>query len=126
MELGITGKNALVGGATKGLGKACALQLADTGVNIPICAKGAGSLNEAATEIRNKSKVKVLPIQSDLAKSEEVKSVVAQTLSTFGSIDILIVNSGGPSPGKFFELAEQDWRTLISPCCYMWLNYIAL
>jgi 3-oxoacyl-[acyl-carrier protein] reductase len=109
LELGIKNKTAFVGGGSKGIGKACALQLAREGVNVAICARGGEVLKEAAQEIADLTGVKALPVQADLSKIEDVRRAVKETLSSFGSIDILIANSGGPKAGKFADLSEQDW-----------------
>lgn len=118
MKLGLEGKTALIGGASKGLGKACALQLAQEGVNLAICARELDSLNETANEIRIKSKVKVLPIQADLSNIGNIKMIVDQTQHTFGTIDILIINSGGPRAGKFFDITPVDWENAFRSVLY--------
>ncbi|SNB45044.1 SDR family oxidoreductase [Geobacter sp. DSM 9736] len=109
MELGLKGRCALVGGGSKGLGKACAMQLAREGVNVAICARSPQILESAAAEIRAASGAKILPIQADLSNLEDVNRTVAQTLEEFGRVDVLIVNSGGPRPGKFGDLSREDW-----------------
>lgn len=110
MELGLKGKKALIGGASKGLGKACAIRLAEEGVDVAICARGRESLDNATAEISSRAQVQVLSLQKDLTRIEDVNMAVAETLHSFGKIDILIANSGGPRPGSFFDLSEQDWE----------------
>jgi 3-oxoacyl-[acyl-carrier protein] reductase len=109
MKLGLKGKTAFIGGGSKGLGKACAVQLAKEGVNVVLCARGKPDLENAANDIRNFSKAQVLPIQVDLSRPDNIKKVVNQALDVFGKIDILVVNSGGPRSGKFFDLTNADW-----------------
>ena len=118
MDLGLHDKVALITGSSKGLGKACALQLAKEGVNVAICARGSEALKETANFIKKSTNVKVLPLMADLSKTTELRRVVGDTLNMFGRIDILVVNSGGPPPGNFFDLTEQDWTNAFSSIMY--------
>jgi 3-oxoacyl-[acyl-carrier protein] reductase len=97
-------------GASKGLGKACALKLAQEGSNVALCARGADGLKKATEEIESTAKAKVLPFQADLSKMEDVRMVVREAISAFGTIDILVANSGGPPAGNFFQFGEKDWK----------------
>jgi 3-oxoacyl-[acyl-carrier protein] reductase len=110
MDLSIKNKIALIGGASKGLGKGCALQLAKEGVNLALCSNDEPSLEETAELIRSTTHVEVLPIFGDLSNVNLIKKdVVDKILTKYGKIDILVVNSGGPKPGTFFDLTENDW-----------------
>lgn len=112
MDLGIEGKIALIGGASKGLGKGCAVQLAKEGVNLAICANDESSLLETTKLLQSISSIEILPIYADLSNVKSIKNdVVDKVLSKFGKIDILVVNSGGPKPGTFFDLTEGDWSS---------------
>lgn len=110
MDLKLKDKIALISGASKGLGKGCALQLAKEGANIAICARGLESLNETADFIEKSTNSKVLVIQADLSKVEDIQKVVDETIKTFDRIDILVNNSGGPPQGTFFDFSDQDWK----------------
>jgi len=110
MDTGIKGKIALVGGGSRGLGKACALQLAKEGVKVAVCARTEEELLKTSEFIRKETGVKVLPVQGDLSKSEAVNRVVQETQEGLGNIDILVVNSGGPPPGDFFKFNSDDWK----------------
>lgn len=110
MDLNLKGKIALVGGSSKGLGKGCALQLAREGANVVICARGMDKLTQTAEFIKESSGSEVLPIQADLSRPEDIIRVVDETINKFGRIDILVNNSGGPRPGKFFDFSDQDWE----------------
>lgn len=110
MDYQIKNRFALIGGASKGLGKACALSLAQEGVNIAICARNKEALYATADEIKAKTSVTVLPIVADLSDVKNIKKNVIEVVkSKFRTIDILVVNSGGPKPGTFFDLSENDW-----------------
>jgi 3-oxoacyl-[acyl-carrier protein] reductase len=110
VDLGLTGKVALVAASSKGLGKASALALAREGARVTICGRTEADLNAAAEEIRVAATGEVLAVQADLATAEGVQRVVAATAERFGGIDILVANSGGPKRGSFPELTDDDWR----------------
>jgi len=118
MNLGLRSKTALIGGGSKGLGKGCALQLAKEGVDVAICARDSETLKETADFIKKDANVKVLPLTADLSRPAELRKVVEDTLKMFGRIDILVVNSGGPPPGSFFDLTEQDWADAFNSVLY--------
>lgn len=110
MDLAIRGRVALVGGASKGLGRACAFELARAGANLILCARGKEALNRTAEEISAESKVKVVPVVADITTSAGIREVLSQGQAALGPIDILIVNSGGPKPAAFSELSLDDWQ----------------
>ena len=111
MNLGINNKVALIGGASKGLGRATAIQLSQEGVNVALCSNDAESLEETARYIKENMQVEVLAILFDLSDVTNIKSqVVDKVIEKFNRIDILVTNSGGPKAGSFFTLNEEDWR----------------
>lgn len=109
MDLGLKSKVALVGGASKGLGKGCAISLAQEGVNIVLCANDRLSLEETARLIMNMG-VEVLPLEVDMSSKKDNQRIVDETIKKFNRIDILINNSGGPPAGSFFDFSETDWE----------------
>ena len=64
----------------------------------------------AAEEIRREAHAEVLAVQADLTTAEGIQSVVGATAERFGGVDVLVNNSGGPAPGKFGDLTDDDWR----------------
>jgi 3-oxoacyl-[acyl-carrier protein] reductase len=110
VDLGLNGKVALVAASSKGLGKASALALAREGASVTICARTAADLEAAAEEIRREATAEVLAVAADLSSAEGIQSVVNATVERFGGIDVLVDNSGGPAPGSFPELTDDDWR----------------
>jgi len=110
MELGLKGKVALVAAASKGLGRAAAMELAREGSRLAILARSE-RLEATAEDLRAQTGAEVLSIRTDLTHADEVHAAVRQTLAHFGQIDILIVNAGGPPPGNFLGLSESDWET---------------
>lgn len=109
MNYGITGKVALVGGASQGIGRACAAALAAEGARVAICARRADVLEQTAEAIRSETGGDVVAIAGDLSRRADVEDVLAQARSRLGEVDILVTNTGGPKPGKFFDLNESDW-----------------
>ena len=105
MDLGIAGKNALVCAASKGLGKGCAMALAEEGANVTITALGADLLEATAAEIRAKTDVVVKTAAGDITTPDGR----AVALETAGGLDILINNAGGPPPGDFRDWTREDW-----------------
>ncbi len=113
MDLGLRDKVALVMAASRGLGKASAHALAAEGARVAITARGADTLNRTAREIRDATGSEILPIVADVTRGEDISRAVADTVATFGGLDILVTNAGGPRPGPFTSLSEQDWRDAI-------------
>jgi len=105
MDLGIAGKKALVCAASKGLGRGCALALAQNGVEVTITARTASALEQAAQEIAAATGVRVTPVTGDITTPEGR----AAALAACPEPDILVNNAGGPPPGDFREWDENDW-----------------
>jgi 3-oxoacyl-[acyl-carrier protein] reductase len=105
MDLGIAGRHALVCAASKGLGKACAVALAENGVNLTIVARRPGPLEETAEALRADHGVSVEPVAADITTPEGR----AAALAAHGEIDILVNNAGGPPPGDFHDWERDDW-----------------
>ncbi|HLB44169.1 MAG TPA: SDR family NAD(P)-dependent oxidoreductase [Candidatus Limnocylindrales bacterium] len=96
MDLGLRGKVALVGAASKGLGRAVAHALAAEGVRVAICARGAETLRRTAAEIAGQTGAEVCPVQGDVGAAADVERVVTSAVDRFGGLDILVTNAGGP------------------------------
>ena len=112
MELGLTGKVALVTASSKGLGRACAEALAREGTKVIISGRRPEELARAAQEIRQVMSVHgadVHTVTGDLTRPEDIQRLVRAAVARFGQLDILVTNSGGPAPGKFVDLSESDW-----------------
>ena len=111
MDLGLKDKVALVTAASKGLGRAVALRLAQEGAHIAICARNEGVLLETAAEIEAATGRQVLALPADVSDPEAVDSLVQSTIERFGRVDVLVLNAGGPPPGQFLDLTPADWET---------------
>ena len=114
MNLSLEGKIAIVTGGSKGIGRATALALAQEGVDVAICARGMGDLEDAAADIRASTGRKVLAVQADMGNPEDIKNLVATTVSELGGVDILINNAVNSIAAPFMELADKDWMNHIN------------
>jgi 3-oxoacyl-[acyl-carrier protein] reductase len=113
MDLMLKGKVAIVGGASKGLGRACAQSLAEEGVNLVICSRSQADLEKAAQEIHTATGVDVLASPGDLDKHDTIRGLIAATVERFGRIDILVNNSGGPPLSYARSADEALWATAV-------------
>ncbi len=109
MDLQVKDQVALVAAASRGLGKAAAMELAREGARVAICARS-DALETTAEEIRSETGAEVLAVRTDLTDRGQVDAFVKQALDQYGQIDILIVNCGGPPPGNFMDLTIEDWE----------------
>ena len=96
MDLELNGKVAIVGGASKGLGRACSEVLAEEGARVAMCARTASDLERAADEIRGATGAEIFTFAGDLDREETIADLVAGTVERFGQLDIMVNNSGGP------------------------------
>ncbi|NKB21548.1 MAG: SDR family oxidoreductase [Alphaproteobacteria bacterium] len=110
MELGITGRNALITGGSQGIGRACAEALADEGVNVVIVARDAERLAAAATEIASNRTGRVTPVSGDLTVAADVERVIAEAESALGQIDILVNNAGSAPMGMIGDIDDETWQ----------------
>jgi 3-oxoacyl-[acyl-carrier protein] reductase len=110
MDLGLAGRVALVTAASKGMGKASAMGLASEGAKVVMCARTESDLKTAAEEIRAKTRAEVLAIPADVTKKDDVTALVDRAIKTFGHIDILVANAGGPPRGYFEDMTDEQWQ----------------
>lgn len=114
MDLGLQGKVALVGGASRGIGKAVAMGLAREGCRVSICARTEQPLLEAADDIRTATGVDVLAVPCDMARADDVQRFVAATVERFGRLDIAVNNAGGPPLGAFERHSDEAWQAALN------------
>ena len=112
MELGLKDKVALVTAASKGLGKASALAFAKEGAKVAICARSE-LIDSAADEIRREGNGEVLAVRADVTNQSDIDRLVEQTLESYGQIDILVINAGGPPSGEFLDFTPEDWEAAV-------------
>jgi len=104
VNLGLTDRVALVCGASRGLGRAVAAELAGEGARVAVCARESESLRATADELG------ALALAADLALEGEPARAVAETVARFGRLDVLVANAGGPPAGGFESFGADDWR----------------
>lgn len=109
MDLGIRGKRALVCASSKGLGRACAENLAEAGVDLVMNARGAEALEAAAAAIRSAHGVAVETVACDVTTAEGQ----AQLIEAAQGVDILVNNAGGPPPGLWTEWEREDFLSAL-------------
>ena len=105
MDLGITGRRALVCASSKGLGRGCAEALAAAGVHLVMNARGAGALEAAAGAIRDAAGVEVETLAGDVTDAGVQRELIAAA----GGVDILVTNAGGPPPGMWSDWDRDDF-----------------
>lgn len=113
MDLGLTGKVALVAAASRGLGRAVAEELAREGMNLLICARGAEALQETARAIRAATGVHVIDVVADVSVLADIARLSALAQAEFGRVDVLVTNGGGPPAGPFEQHSADAWQEAI-------------
>ena len=109
MNLGLENKVAFIAASSSGLGKSVAFELASEGATVIINGRNDDTLSETSKELEDKFGKKVLAIRADLSLKTERNQLIATILDTYGGIDILVTNTGGPPSGKFEDLTQSDW-----------------
>lgn len=107
MDLGLGGARALVGGASGGLGAAIATALAGEGAKVALAARSVDKLEALASSLGG------LAVPTNLSTADGPAAAVDSAVHAFGGLDLLVVNSGGPPPGRFEELTEEAWERAI-------------
>lgn len=113
MDLQLRGKVALVTAASKGLGKATAWQFAREGAKVVICARSE-VVEKAAAEIANDTGAEVLAVRADVTQQADIERVIDTTVETFGGLDILVTNAGGPPAGTFDDTDFAAWESAVN------------
>ena len=103
---------AFVTGASGGIGKACALALADAGARVALAARRKDKLEEVAAEIRSRSR-EAYVVELDLASDDSIKQAFAATAKEFGRIDILVNNAGITKDGLALRMKRDDWNVVL-------------
>jgi 3-oxoacyl-[acyl-carrier protein] reductase len=111
VDLGMSGKVALVTAASKGLGRAIATELAREGARVVISSRDEEALSRTATEIREETGAEVDYRAADLRNAADIEALVSHAAERFGGVDILVNNTGGPPAGTFEDLDDEAWQT---------------
>ncbi len=113
MDLGLSGKVALVAAASRGLGRAVADELAREGAQLVICARGETALRETAEQIRAETGARVVDVVADVSEPAGITRVVAAAMEAFGRVDVLVTNAGGPPAGPFESHSADAWEAAV-------------
>src|SRR5262249_35132309 len=115
MDLGLKGKTAIVGAASRGLGKAVAHAFASEGANVVMFSRQPGAIEAAAKEVRGSAAhgAQVLGLTADVTRLGDLERVVKQTVDLFDGADVVFNNAGGPRPGYFDTLSDADWYAAV-------------
>lgn len=111
MDVGLSGKGAVVTGGSRGLGAAIAGVLAREGMDIVLMARDAEKLTAFAAELSQKHGVTVTPVSADLSRAGEVERSAEAAAAALGSVDVLVNSAGATKRGDFFSLTEADWES---------------
>jgi NAD(P)-dependent dehydrogenase (short-subunit alcohol dehydrogenase family) len=113
MDLAMTGKKAVVTGASAGIGKAVTWAFAREGVDVAICARRKEPLEAVAAEISRATNRQIVAIPADLTKPEDAKNFVEKAHGALGRIDILVNNAGSAPGGLIEHLDEEEWASAL-------------
>jgi 3-oxoacyl-[acyl-carrier protein] reductase len=108
MDLGLSGKVAMITGASRGLGRAMAAALAAEGVRLSLCARGVEALGAAAAELKDAGH-QVIAEAADINDTSAMERWTANTIEAHGGVDILVNNAGGARAGTIQQLDDAGW-----------------
>jgi 3-oxoacyl-[acyl-carrier protein] reductase len=111
MDLGLTQKIAMVGGASKGLGYAVARALAAEGARVSMASRDGTSIERAADTLARETGSQVFGVAADLSSAKGIEHWHADTISRFGGVDLLFANTGGPPAGTALGFDDAAWQT---------------
>lgn len=110
---GVEGRVALVTGASQGIGRACALLLANSGAKVALCARNQEKLDQLASEI-NSSGGEAAAFKLDVSSEDEIKAIVKAVVAKFGKLDILVNNAGITRDQLVMRMKRADWDDVIN------------
>lgn len=110
----LNGKSALVTGASRGIGRAIAIELGKQGANVAVNYAGSESKAEEVVQELKAQGVKAFKIQADVSNEDQVKAMIKETVSQFGAIDILINNAGITKDNLLMRMKEEEFDDVIN------------
>jgi len=109
----LSGKSALVTGASRGIGRSVAVSLAQAGASVALLGRDTKALDETLAEV-GKTGARALVLTADVTRPETVEAAVEKTCSEFGRLDVLVCNAGSQNLKPFLEMKPEDWKGLIA------------
>lgn len=107
MDLQLTGRRALVTGASEGIGRGVVLALAEEGCDVAFCARRAEPLDELAAEVRERWGRRAAPVVADLTRADDCARAVAEAAAALGGLDLVVNNAGASVLGSFDEVDDE-------------------
>ena len=128
MDVNLAGKRAIVLAASRGLGFACAMELARAGCDVTICSRSEEKINAAAQQIKSETGARVNSVVCNVDDEAPIKAAVASAVAQFGGLEIAIHNAGGPPFGGFQATDDEKWfqafkQNLMS---FVWMSRAAI
>lgn len=114
MEFGLQGKVAVVAASSKGLGRACARELAREGARVVICARDPAALAATRDALAAETGAEVLAVPADMSQPADIERVVAEAVRAFGGLHIVVTNAGGPPAGYFADFDDAAWQAAVN------------
>jgi 3-oxoacyl-[acyl-carrier protein] reductase len=109
----MTNRTAFITGASRGIGRACALALADAGARVAVAARNTAQLQELAGEIRSLGR-EAFPVSIDMTSGDSIREALTKTAKDFGPISILVNNAGITKDGLAIRMKRDDWDTVLA------------
>jgi NAD(P)-dependent dehydrogenase (short-subunit alcohol dehydrogenase family) len=110
MEINLTGRSAIVTGGSKGIGLGMATRFAASGADVAIVARGRDALDAAVTSIKAEAKGRVVGVQGDVAKPDDIRRAYGEAMNALGKVDILVNNAGTSRTGAFESVTDEMWH----------------
>lgn len=111
-KFSVNGRNAIVTGASQGIGRGIAKMLAEEGANVAICSRAQERVDPVAEEI-NEEGGTAFAMECNVRDTEEVQAFVDATVEEFGGLDLLVNNAGGAFTAPFEDLSENAWKSIV-------------
>src|SRR3954470_4265045 len=110
MDLGLSGKVAVITGGSEGIGRAAAQSLGREGVRVVVCARRQDVLERAAAEVAEATGAEIEPVAADVSQAADIERVVQHAVTRFGRLDILVNNAGTSRRGPFEGVTDEEWH----------------
>ncbi len=108
----MTNRTAFITGASRGIGRACALALSEAGARVALAARNMAQLEELAGEIRSKGR-EAFPVTIDMTSADSINEAFAKTAKEFGPVAILVNNAGITKDGLALRMKQEDWDSVL-------------